>query len=146
MANSKVTKTCIKALGFGGFGQGSNASEVQVDEAANKVVRIDPLHIDRVYTEEQIRPWTFEKDGHTFSAPMKMETPPLSLVYKNRLNSNRRVPFPMKRVDWDPKGERNTQNRGISKYERISWDEAAQIIADEVERVAWTYSPYSILT
>jgi len=29
----------------------------------------------------------------------------------------------MKRVDFDPNGNRNIQNRGISGYERISWDE-----------------------
>ena len=30
----------------------------------------------------------------------------------------------MKRVDFDPNGERNPQNRGKSGYVRISWDEA----------------------
>ena len=32
--------------------------------------------------------------------------------------------YPMKRVDWDPKGERGPENRGKSAFERISWDEA----------------------
>ncbi len=141
----KTDKTCIKSLGFGGFGQGSNVAEIDVDTDENKVVRIRPLHIDKVYDEEYIRPWTLEKNGKTFTSPMKLDIPPLSLAYKNRLYSNRRVPYPMKRVDWDPKGERNPQNRGISKYERISWDEACQIVADEINRVSDTYSPFSIL-
>ena len=41
----------------------------------------------------------------------------------------------MKRVDFDPNGERNPQNRGISGYERISWDEALDIVAGEIKRV-----------
>jgi trimethylamine-N-oxide reductase (cytochrome c) len=42
---------------------------------------------------------------------------------------NNRVCYPLKRVDWDPNGERNPQNRGKSRYVRISWDEAAQLYA-----------------
>ena len=42
--------------------------------------------------------------------------------------------YPMKRVDFDPNGERNPQNRGKSGYERISWDEALDIVADEIRR------------
>ena len=43
--------------------------------------------------------------------------------------------IPMKRVDFDPNGDRNIQNRGISGYERISWDEALDIIATEIKRI-----------
>ena len=53
----------------------------------------------------------------------------------------------MKRVDFDPKGApgstgpggRNIQNRGVSKYARISWDEALDIITGEMLRVKETY-------
>lgn len=31
--------------------------------------------------------------------------------------------------------ERNPQNRGISGYKRISWDEALDIVAGEIKRV-----------
>ena len=47
-------------------------------------------------------------------------------------------------MDWDPNGERNTQNRGISNYERISWDEATDIIAAEIRRCIDTYGNTSI--
>ena len=50
-------------------------------------------------------------------------------AYKKRTYSPNRVKYPLKRVDWDPNGERNPQNRGKSKYVRISWDEATDIIA-----------------
>ncbi len=51
----------------------------------------------------------------------------------------------LKRVDWNLNGERNPQNRGVSKYKRISWDEAIDIIASEIKRIIKTYGPYAIL-
>ncbi len=54
--------------------------------------------------------------------------------------------YPLKRVDWDPNGERNPQNRGNSKYKRISWDEATDIIASEIKRVIKKYGPTAILS
>ena len=50
----------------------------------------------------------------------------------------------MKRVDFDPDGERNPQNRGKSRYERISWDEASNIVAGEIMRVKETYGGSAI--
>jgi len=51
----------------------------------------------------------------------------------------------MKRVDWDPDGERHPENRGKSAYKRISWDEAAGLVAKEIKRVHKKYGPFSIL-
>jgi trimethylamine-N-oxide reductase (cytochrome c) len=56
-----------------------------------------------------------------------------------------RLLYPMKRVDFDPKGERNPQNRGTSGYERISWDEALDIVAGEITRVKSDYGPGAIM-
>ena len=50
-------------------------------------------------------------------------------------NLDNRILYPMKRVDWDPNGERNPQNRGKSEFERISWDEALDILASECKRI-----------
>ena len=86
-----------------------------------------------------------EARGQTFEASMKTLIPPFTLAYKNRVNSPNRTLYPLKRVDWDPKGERNPQNRGKSKYERISWDEATDIIASEIKRVQKKYGPTAIL-
>lgn len=35
----------------------------------------------------------------------------------------------MKRVNWDSNSERNPQSRGKSRFKRISWDEATDMIA-----------------
>jgi trimethylamine-N-oxide reductase (cytochrome c) len=56
------------------------------------------------------------------------------------------VRYPLKRIDWDPNGDRNPQNRGKSGYVRISWDEAAQLVADELRRVTEKYGASSILS
>ena len=61
-------------------------------------------------------------------------------------NESNRLLYPMKRVDWDPNGERNPQNRGKSEFERISWDEALDILASECKRLAAEYGPESIIT
>ena len=47
----------------------------------------------------------------------------------------------MKRVDFDPNGERNPQNRGKSGYVRISWDEALDLVAGEIKRLKRSYGP-----
>ena len=70
---------------------------------------------------------------------------PFSLAYKKRAQSPNRIKYPLKRVDWDPGGERNPQNRGKSKYRRISWDEAAELVAGEIKRVHEKYGPLAIL-
>ena len=50
----------------------------------------------------------------------------------------------MKRVDFDPDGERNPQNRGMSGYVRISWDEALDLVAKEINRQKRVHGPGSI--
>lgn len=70
--------------------------------------------------------------------------PPHGIAYKKRVYSPNRVPYPLKRVDWDPDGERNPQTRGASKYERISWDEALDIVAAEIRRIIAEYGPEGV--
>lgn len=135
-------KTVIKSLAWLGSGGGSNACHVDVKDG--RVVRIRPIHFDECYTEEQLRAWSFEKDGKVFKAGDKTFPPPLSLAYKYRAYSPNRVPYPMIREDFDPNGERNPQNRGTSKYKRISWDEAIEIAASEIQRIHDAYGPHSI--
>ncbi|SDE71150.1 molybdopterin-dependent oxidoreductase [Sporomusa acidovorans] len=137
-------KTFYKGLGFCGFGIGSNTAEVDVKDG--KVLRIRPMKFDKKYKQEELNPWKIEVRGKTFEPKMKTLLPPFSYIYKKRMFSKNRVLYPLKRVDWDPNGERNTQNRGESKYVRISWDEATDIIANEIKRIHKQYGPYAILS
>jgi anaerobic selenocysteine-containing dehydrogenase len=133
----------VKALGLCSFAMGSCPSAV--DAKNGRLVRIRPLHYDSKYTREEINPWKIERKGKTFEPIMKSLPSPYMLAYKKRTYSPNRIKYPLKRVDWNPEGERNPQSRGISKYKRISWDEAADIVASEIKRVQEKYGPYAIL-
>ena len=50
----------------------------------------------------------------------------------------------MKRVDFDPDGDRHYENRGVSGYERISWEEALDIVSKEMIRIRKQYGPGAI--
>ena len=136
-------KSVVKTIGLmGGFG---GSAEGVVDVMDGRIVRIRPLHYDWKYDRDQIRIWQMSRNGKTLDAGWKSLPPPFNLAYKKRVYSPNRIKYPLKRVDWDPTGERNTQNRGKSKYVRISWDEAAGIIADEITRIHETYGVNGIL-
>jgi trimethylamine-N-oxide reductase (cytochrome c) len=139
---SIADKSVIKSIGFCGFGMTSNVARVDVKDG--KVARIRPLHYTEQYTEEDLKAWKYEKEGKVFGPGMKSFLPPFSIAYKTRTYSPNRVPYPLIREDWDPEGERNPKNRGISKYRRLSWDEATAIIAKEIARIQKEYGPWSI--
>ena len=118
---------------------------MNVDSNDGKITRIRPYFYDQEYVQKNCNPWTMEARGSTFTPPNRVLTTHFGLGYKSRVYSKNRVRYPLKRVDWDHKGERNPQNRGKSKYVRISWDEAAQICADELVRMKETYGPEAVL-
>jgi trimethylamine-N-oxide reductase (cytochrome c) len=117
-----------------------------VDVKDGKIVRIRPLHYDWKYDRKNLNPWKFQRNGKTLEPNWKSLPGPYSLAYKKRVYSPNRIMYPLKRVDWDPNGERNPQNRGKSQYQRISWDEASTIIASEINRIRAKYGPWAILT
>ena len=79
--------------------------------------------------------WTIKARGREFTPPRKGMLSPHAMNWKAMVNAPNRIKYPMKRVDFDPNGERNIQNRGVSGYERISWDEALDIVAGEIKRM-----------
>ena len=99
-----------------------------------KITRVRPIQIPE---EDYPKAWVVEdRNGKKYSPPKAMRLAQNILAERNRLYSEDRIMYPMKRVDWDPNGARNQRNRGKSGFERISWDEAATIIANEINRVA----------
>jgi molybdopterin guanine dinucleotide-containing S/N-oxide reductase-like protein len=71
---------------------------------------------------------------------------PWTVAHRSTIYSPKRILTPLKRVDFDPNGERNCQNRGVSGYEPIGWDEALDLVADEMMRVKRELGPGGILS
>jgi len=118
----------------------TNCGPVSVYVKDGQVVRVRPL----VAKDEHFKPWTIEAGGKSYSPPKKFNLAPMVHSERRRLYSDERIKYPMKRVDFDPKGERNPQNRGKSPYGRISWDEALDIVSSEIKRVKDTYGGSAI--
>ncbi|MCL1829792.1 MAG: molybdopterin-dependent oxidoreductase, partial [Oscillospiraceae bacterium] len=117
-----------------------------VDSSDGIITRIRPYHFTEWSGFKKIEPWKIEARGRTFGPPDRSVLSFVGHAYKKRVYSVNRVSYPLKRVDWDPKGERNPKNRGKSGYVRISWDEAAQLIADELLRVKEKYGMSAVLS
>ena len=93
--------------------------------------------------------WSIEARGRP--SPRR-ERPPVPLDRRAEIDHllARRVLTPLKRVDFDPRrvtgDRRNTQNRGVSGYEPISWDEALDLVAGEIIRLKREVGPAAILS
>jgi molybdopterin guanine dinucleotide-containing S/N-oxide reductase-like protein len=132
----------LKGMSFCSFGHGGGL--VKVDTKNGKIIRIRPFHYDEKYSADEIGQWKVNTRGIVFESKLRTLPNPHVLAYKKRIYSPNRIKYPLKRVDWDPDGERNPQNRGRSKFKRITWDEATDVIASEVKRVRAKYGPYAI--
>ncbi len=106
-----------------------------------KILRITPIDFDA----KDAKPWTVTARGKTFTPPHKTTISPHSLAFKSLVYSPDRIMYPMKRVDFDPNGQRNCSNRGISGYQRISWEEALDIVAAEIQRAKREHGPGAIM-
>jgi molybdopterin guanine dinucleotide-containing S/N-oxide reductase-like protein len=136
-------KTVIKSTDLSAGSKHSHLAFIDVKNG--RIVRTRPFRYDWKYKPEDFNAWKIEARGKTFNVPMKSLIAPFGLGYKKRVYSPNRILYPLKRVDWDPNGERNPQNRGKSGYVRISWDEAAELVASEIKRIHKEYGPYAIL-
>ncbi|MBK6863698.1 MAG: molybdopterin-dependent oxidoreductase [Ideonella sp.] len=107
----------------------------------DKIVRVTPIE----FGPEDAPTWSIKARGKTFTPPRQTSLAPHSMCSKSTVYSPTRLLYPMKRVDFDPDGERNCEQRGISGYVRISWDEALNIVAKEIQRVKRDFGPGAIM-
>lgn len=119
---------------------GTNGGPLFVYVKNGKIIRVTPIDFD----EEDGETWTIKAKGKKFSPPRRTTAAPYAMGWKSLVYSPDRILYPMKRVDFDPDGERNYENRGTSGYERISWEEAIDIVAKETTRVRRTYGPGAV--
>ena len=118
----------------------TNGGPLYVFVKDGRIVRITPIDFD----ERDAPSWTIRARGQSFTPWRRATVNPHALTLKSMVYSDKRLLYPMKRVDFDPNGERNPQNRGISGYERISWDEALDIVANEIKRQRREHGPGSM--
>lgn len=112
------------------YTSGTNGGPVFVYVKDDKILRITPMEFD----DEDAPSWSIKARGKTFTPPRRTTLAAHGMCQKSMVYSKDRLLYPMKRVDFDPDGERNIQNRGTSEFERISWDEALDIVAGEIRR------------
>ena len=115
----------------------TNGGPVFVYVKEGKIVRMTPIELD----DDDAGPWTIEARGLKFTPPRKTTLAPHGQNAKSIVYSPDRLLHPMKRVDFDPDGERNPQNRGKSGYVRISWDEALDLVANQIKQLKRKYGP-----
>ena len=118
----------------------TNGGPVYVYVKDGKILRVTPID----FTHEDPDTWSIEARGKRYSPPRRTSLSPHGFNMKSSVYSQDRLLYPMKRTDWDPNGERNPQNRGVSGYERISWDQAFDIVAGEIQRMKTQHGPGAI--
>jgi trimethylamine-N-oxide reductase (cytochrome c) len=107
-----------------------------------RIIRVTPMELDT----DDAPSWTITTRGKKFSPPRKTTLSPHTFSARSWIYSPRRLLHPLKRVDFDPDGRRNPTKRGESGYEKISWDEAAEIVTNEIKRIKRDYGPAAIMT
>ena len=123
------------------FTNATIAGPVSVYVKDGRIVRIRPLQVD----ENELKPWTItDPQGTRYSPPRQLKVGPYVMAARSQVYSEDRLLHPMKRVDFDPEGERHPENRGKSGYEAISWERALDIVADEMKRLRRDCGPAAI--
>ncbi len=112
------------------YTSGTNGGPIFVYVKDGKVLRTTPIDFDA----DDAPSWSITARGKTFTPPRHTTLGAHGMCQKSMLYSKNRLLHPMKRVDFDPDGDRNIQNRGKSEFVRISWDEALDIVVKEIKR------------
>lgn len=141
MLNAGIKYGTDLGKGVTRYTSNTNGGPVFVHVKDHKIIRITPIEFDN----EDAQPWTIKARGKCFTPPRKTTISPYTQIFKSLIYSPDRLLYPMKRADFDPEGKRNEQNRGVSGYKRISWDEALDTVANEIKRVKRDYGPGAIM-
>lgn len=118
----------------------TNGGPLFVHVKDGQIVRVVPIEFDQSDADG----WTIVAKGRRFTPKRLATVSAHALAMKSAVYSEKRLLYPMKRVDFDPNGERNPQNRGTSEYVRISWDEALDMVSKEIVRQKQAHGAGSI--
>lgn len=115
----------------------TNGGPLFVHVKHGRIVRLVPIEFDA----KDAKGWTITARGRSFTPHRMATVASHALAMRSAVYSDKRILHPMKRVDFDPSGERNPQNRGKSGYVRISWDEALDLVSQEILRQRRVHGP-----
>jgi len=115
----------------------TNGGPMFVHVKDGRIVRMNVVDLD----SSDAPSFTIRARGRDFKPYRQATVAPHALAMKSVVYSEKRILTPLKRVDFDPNGERNPQNRGKSGYVPISWDEALDIVGNEIKRQRQAYGP-----
>jgi molybdopterin guanine dinucleotide-containing S/N-oxide reductase-like protein len=104
-----------------------------------RVIKTDPLTIP-----EDVRQYRIEARGKVFEPPRKCLPDMWGHAYRRWVYDPNRVRYPLKRVGWQLGGKGRYDNRGLAEFVRISWDEALELVSQEVKRIKETYGNSAI--
>ena len=106
-----------------------------------RIVRIEPLEVLKGEGD-----WVIKARRRKFSPGQMTQVSPYTIAERSRIYGENRLLYPLKRIDFDPSGDRKPENRGKSGYQQIGWDEALEILSTEIIRIQKKYGPGSIIT
>lgn len=109
---------------------------------AGRIVYTEPA--DLTDEEAKNNVWTFTAGGRTFRPEKRAQTGPQEMAYRSRSYDPSLLMYPMKRVGYVPGGTGDVSNRGKGEFVRISWNEAFDLVANEIKRVQAKYGPSGI--
>ena len=112
------------------YTNGTNGGPIFVYVKDGKIIRTTPMDLD----EDDAGSFTINARGKSLKPPRKTTLAAHGACQKSMVYSKNRILKPMRRVDFDPNGERNIQNRGKSEFVEISWEEATDIVSQEIKR------------
>ena len=116
---------------------------VRVYVKDGKIVRVRPIIFGP--EDEKSKSWQIRVGDKVFSPPRRFSLAPYALASRRMVYAENRILHPMKRVDFDPQStDRKTQERGKSGYVSISWDEALDIVSNEMKRIRSKYGAPAI--
>jgi len=137
------------------YGCNVGGEPAAIDVKNGRIVRIRPIEFKGLIPEDEMNAavWSITSTNKgsgitkTFTSATRSAPGYQTWPYKKRIYAADRVKYPLQRVDWEPGGDvtkTNPQNRGKSKYKRITWDQASSIIASEIQRVQSKYGKYGV--
>ena len=106
------------------YTNGTNGGPIFVYVKDGKIIRTTPMDLG----DDDPEGFTIRARGKTFKPPRRTTLAAHGACQKSMVYSKNRILKPLKRVDFDPNGERNIQNRGKSEFVEIEWEEALDIV------------------